>query len=354
MAGVAARGAQEIKPSRRFEDYRSLKQHYQYTGVREILYNGWQITAGAVAEVLSGERALTRLGAEAIVYVKSLADLAAYDGKAIYVEYLDDAGIIYGPITSLLDIAGGVGTETEHALGNENVIDTVAAVDGTFKIITMTNLNETVAANTLTGKYMVVYSGEQKGTAMKIASNTLASPTIITLETASAANLAADLVQIQTYPCTDFFRLRRMWANKEAPEDNAMELCDDDGNVWYGEISDWNSRAAVSAYFVPSATLCRSFLGRVHVNGPTINEGDATIAGYIVNITFTPKAIDANETASDVSFTFWFNGDFNWEPCIELEPATDVIFKIGDLGTGANLLVETAILEVLDVDKNKT
>lgn len=353
MVAVPSRGAQEIKVSRRFEDYRSLKQYFQRSLIREILYNGWQITAGAVAEVLSGERALTRLGTgtEQIVYIKSLVDLAAYDGKAIYVEYLDEEGIIYGPITSLLDIVGGTGTDVEHALGNENVLDVVAACDGTKLILDMTSYDSSIdGPDELAGKYLVVYAGDQKGTAHLIVSNTKANPTIITIASPAAnVNIAADLVQIQTFPCEEFYRLRRMWAEKESPADNAQELCDHDGNTWYGEISDENTRSAMSAYFVPSGTLCRSFLGKVRINGPIINEGDGTLAGYIFEVTFTPKAIDANETPADVTLTFWFNGEFKWEPCIELEPATDVIFKIGDSGTASNLLIETAILEVLEV-----
>lgn len=357
MVGVATRAVQTIKTRRRFEDYTSMKQFFKRSGVREVLYNGWQITAGAAAEVLSGERALTRLASESIVYLKSLVDLPAYDGKAIYVEYLDDDGLIKGPITHLLDIADGVGTETEHALGNENVLDTVAACNEDKVTLDMTDYDGSVAGpDDLVGKYLVVYSGEQKGTAHLIASNTVDDPTIITLDAACAnVNIAGDLVQIQTYPCTDFFRLRRMWAQKESPEDNAQELCDDDGDVWYGEISDWNSRSALSAYFAPSATLCRSFLGKVHLHGPIVNEGDTVLTGFIFEVTFTPKAIDVNETPSDVTLTFWFSGDFNWEPCIELQPATDVIFKIGDnIAVPHNILVETAILEVLDINQQLT
>lgn len=355
MAGVASRGVQVIAANKRFEDYRSMKQCFQYSKISEILYNGWQITAGAAAEVLSGERAITYLDGEAIVYLKSLADLAAYDGKAIYVEYQDDTGAIHGPITHLLDIEDGVGTETEHALGNENVLDTVAGVDGTYKIITMTDYACTVE-NDLAGKYLVVYSGDQKGTAHLIASNTIADPTVITISAASAANLADDLVQIQTYPCDDFYRLRRMWAEKEAPEDNAMELCDDDGDVWYGEISDWNSRSANSHHFTQPESVCRSFLGKVHLNAVgAVQEGDTVLTGFIFSCTFTPKAIDANETPSDVTLTFWWDGDFVWEPCIELAGGTDVTFRIGDQITVVyNVLVETAILEVYDVDKSKT
>ncbi len=355
MAGVAGRGVKIIERNRRFEDYRSLKQHFQYSKIDEVLYNGWQITAGGAAEVLSGERAITYLGAEAVVYVKSVADAAGLDGDAVYVEYQDDTGAILGPITHLLNVAGGAGTDTEHALGNENVLDTIAAGQGTTSA-TLTDFDGTAGgADTLVGKYMVVYSGNDKGIAYLIQANSAADPSILTVTPALGAAANDDLCQIQTYPCNDFYRLRRMWCETEAPEDNAIELCDDDGDVWYGEISDWGSRSGNSHHFTQPEATCRTFLGKVHLNAPIVNEGDTVLTGFNFDVTFTPKAIDANDPTSDVTLHFYFYGDFVWEPCIELAGATDVTFKIGDLITiPHNILVETAILEVYDISGKKT
>ena len=355
MAGVATRGVQTILDNKRFEDYQSLKQHFQHSHITECNYNGWQITAGAAAEVLSGERAITHLGTAAQVYIRSLADLEALDGDSIYVEYQDNTGAIQGPIEHLLDIAGGVGTETLHALGNENVLDTVAACNVDLVTLDMTT-HETTVVNDWAGKYLVVYVGDQIGTSHLIKSNTIAAPTIVTLDAACAnVNIAADSVQIQTYPCADFFRLRRMWSETEAPEDNAIELTNSAGNAWYGEISDWNSRSASCHHFTQPEAVCRSFLGKVHLNAVTQNEGDTVLTGFIFSCTFTPKAIDANETPSDVTLTFWFDDDFVWEPCIELAGGTDVTYNIGDQITiPYNILVDTSVLEVYDVNKVMT
>ena len=325
MANEPTQAVSRIIRDRKFEDYRSLKQYFRNHNIEEVLFFGYDTTTATAAEIdPDPSDTIAYLGAEAQVYVKAEADLAALDGDSVYVTYLDDAGVV-NTVETLLDDA--TGTDEEMPLGNENVKDTVAAVDGTFKLITLTALAGTL--NQYAGKYMVCYFGDQKGTSHLINSNTAATPTILTLATASAANLAADLISIQTNPCVDVFRIRAMSCETEAPADNKIMVCDHDGSNIYAIISDGSSIAAVPRYFVPELTTdknTRYFLGYIKASTFTHNlTANNAELGYVIHLTYTPKQKDSNVPAVEVEeIELPFQDKFEWEPCLELEPGTDV------------------------------
>lgn len=345
MVLLETKGHSRIVRDRQFQDYNSLKEYFQLHRIEEFLYEGYHLSAGGVAEIQADTTTATEyIAAEAQVFIRSETDLAALDGDSIYIDYYDDDGVIH-TIESLLDIAGGAGTDTEVPLGNENVLDTVAAVDAFT--VTLTALNP--GLNAYAGKYMVVYSGDQVGTNSLIVSNTADNPTVLTVADSQNANLADDLISIQTDPCEDFYRLRSMNCETEAPADNNIWLCDKDKSHVYGVISDANTQAAITRYFVPAATTgqnTRYFLGKIEAKATIINEGDTTATGFIVDVRYTPKALNSNVPAADVLQSLEFNELLNWQPCIELEPATDVIIRVGDLGTAGYVHLSISILEV--------
>lgn len=345
MGLLETKGFSRIEKDKAWSDYKSLKEHYMGNVLDEFLYSGYHTSNGAAAEIQADTTtAMAFLAAEAIIYARSEADLAALDGDSIFIDYLDDDGVLHENVETLLNVAGGLGTDNEMPIGNENVLDTVAAVD--TKTVTLTALAGTL--NQYAGKYMVVYSGDQKGTSSLIVSNTAATPTVLTVTDNQNANLAADLISIQTAPYDDIYRIRQMSCETEAPTDNNIWLCDHDATNKYAVISDANTRAAIARYFVPAATTSKTkyFLAFLKARATIINEGDTTATGFIIQVRFTPKALNASIPAADILLQMEFNEFLNWEPCIELEPATDVQILLGDNGTAGEVLIEYCILEL--------
>jgi len=347
MALIETKGHSRIVRDRKYEDYRSLKQFFRHRDIEEVLFDGYFTSAGGVAEVQADSTtAAAALGAEAMVYVRSEADLAALDGDSVYITYLDDDGVVHETET-LLD--NDISTDTEVPLGCEALLDTVASVAG--ETITLTALGGTL--NQYAGMYVVGVSGDQKGVGNLIISNTAATPTVITLTDTPNANYGADVISIQTNYYDDTFRIRAMSCATEAPTDNNIWCCDHDATNKYAIISDANTQAAPCRYFVPAATTgqdTKYFLGKVKARATIINEGDTTATGFILGVRYTPKALNANVPAADIYQSLEFNELLDWQPCIELEPATDVIFYIGDNGTIGEVHLEYAILEVDRLD----
>jgi len=344
MALVADTGHMEIVEKRRFDDYASMKQYFQNSRTKEILYFGNQTTTNAYVELQSSESTFAAAAANGYMYIKSEADAGALDNDKIYVEYVSSTGTVSSTITSYLDNQTGTDEEVPvgHAGGTRH--DTVNAVVG--DTLTMTNL-DSATANDLAGLTILGLTGDQAGNTLTVLSNTAASPTIITCTTTPNANWAADTVAVGTF-YSDMYRVRRAWAETESPTDNAQFICNIDGSAIYAAIQDGQTRAKFSRYFAPIATTSTSYLGRVKARFLNI-QADAEIEGAYISITFTPKAIDSTETSADVTVEIPVQTEICFEPCIELEPATDVIFKVKKSlnADHADIFVETAILEVL-------
>ena len=174
---------------------------------------------------------------------------------------------------------------------------------------------------------MVVQSGNEVGEVHLITASSLASPTVLTVTPAGGAALDADIIQIQEFPCDDFYRLRRMWCDVEVLTDKTIRLGAHDSGAYYGLISQGGRYSTSARYFSRDAATARCFIGRIHAhcsNETTVSKKQ----GQEIQITFTPKAASADATASDITMNLVFQDHLDWQPCIELEPATDVNIKV--------------------------
>lgn len=348
MASVPAPGYRLILEDRHFDDYASMKAHFRNAHIKEWLLS--VVQASSVTTTLTGYDAAlaTQLTAEAVVFLRTEADDANQDLQSVWVTYQDDTGAIHGPIEHLLNDTAD--TTVEACLGNEDVNDTIAAGQG-GKVITLTALAGTL--NQYAGLYMVTQSGDGVGNSNLIVSNTAATPTILTVTDNTHAAANGDVIQIQTYPCDDFYRVREMYCEVEPLDDKQIILCDHDASNIYAAISEGGRYACDGNFFTQPVATCLSYLGRVKATAPTIVEGDAANGGAVLSCTFTPRAANTDGDSADITMTFQFYGTFEWEPCIQLEPATDVLFSITDIATATNVHVEASILEVYDTEYPK-
>jgi len=119
----------------------------------------------------------------------------------------------------------------------------------------------------------------------------------------------------------------------------------------FGFIDDDHSRAVPTRYFVPIATQVEhSYLGRIQCRIPYLLEADATPGRYFVTVLYTPKVLNGGEAqvAAEHLEVLSFNETLDWQPCIELQPATDVTIKIHKLVDADHVAmhVEATFLEV--------
>jgi len=342
---AVTRGTRRILVDRKFESYESMKKYFSayYTnGTTEIIFEGYQTLTNTAALLEPGDLTIALPASEGVVFLSTLADDANQDLKSVWVTYQSDDGVVHGPIEHLLNDTAD--TSVEACLGNEDVNDTVAAGQGTTSI-TLTALNDAVG-DTYKGLYMVVQSGDQKGESHLITASSLASPTILTVTPAGGAALNADIVQLQEFPCSDFYRLRQMYCEVEVLTDKTIRLGTFDSGAYYGLISQGGRYNSSARYFSRDAATARCFLGMIHAH--CSNETTAAKKqGNELQVTYTPKAQNSNADASDITMDIIFEDHLDWEPCIELEPATDVSIKILTLDATNvdDLFVEVFFLE---------
>jgi len=262
---VLSAGHSRVLTNRHFEDYRSAKQYYNGRLCKEFIISGSGTTAAAEFEF--GTHGMDYIGTEAQAYIVTEADDGNQHDKYVYLEYYDDDGVIFGPVTADLD---GANSTTEVPIGS-----------------------------------------------------------------------------------TNFWRIRQMYLEVEAATGGGkgIHLTDDslDAAAHWGFIEDNESAWAAQRYFVPSATQVEhAYLGRVIVKMAHMFAAAAAIDGIILTITCTPKVIDLGEVqaAVDKNIVITFNEDLDWQPMIELEPATDVIFSWNHTTTGQAIWFEADFLEV--------
>ncbi|MCP3685851.1 MAG: hypothetical protein GY861_24645 [bacterium] len=335
MANTPIRAYSEIRRDCHWEDYRSLKQYYRNHICNEVIYAGSQLTTAAFADISSSDtHTIARPAANGYAYIWSEADLAALDGDSVYIDFVDSTGKIHLALESVYDDQTGTDEQVPvgHAGGTRH--DTVAAVNG--DVLTMTNL-DSATANDLAGLTVLGLTGEQAGNAVVIASNTAAAPTLATCTTTPNANWAGDTVAVGTFPA-DVYRIRRMWVETESPADNGQLVGDVDGSNIYAGVEDANSRSAITSYFAPSSydatgeTIDFVYLGYVHAVMPYIQDDEEDHLNTL-RVFFTPYSLGSTEVSgvpSDgyVDLSLPNGGEFTWQPCIRLEPNTDVIFQI--------------------------
>ena len=105
----------------------------------------------------------------------------------------------------------------------------------------------------------------------------------------------------------------------------------------YATICDADTTGGPSRYFSLSSDY-RCFLGQVKLTTTRQGAGgaDNELGSHELTVTYTPKAWDnplkdatsgtESQTAADVKLMIAFENELDWQPCIELEPATDVTF----------------------------
>lgn len=156
----------------------------------------------------------------------------------------------------------------------------------------------------------------------------------------------------------DFFRLREMYCEVVSDTGGGKAVLLTDAEMGgaddiFGFIDDDHSQAAVSRYYVPAAAQVEhTYLGRITCISPNLLEGDATPGGMFLTVLFTPKVLNGGEAqvaAEHTEVVSWMEDKLVWEPCIELEPATDVTIKIHKLVDADHVVIhiEAIFLEVL-------
>ena len=346
MVEVVATGGVYVDERRRFEDYTSMKQRFRNSIIEEVRYIGYQLTTAAAAEVNHTDDTIAFLEANALIFAKSNADAGALDGKSIFMDYVSSTGVVHKAVETKLDSLTNTSLEVAIGCKSGTYLDVIASIAASA--LTMTDLDCTVA-NDLAGKYIVGSGAAPYGynQSLLIASNTATAPTVITTTTVPNAGWDDDSVCIVDDLYDDVYRIRRLWSNLEAPTDNHLVVCDFNGGNLYGVIQDLQSKGcAGSRYFAPGATVCDSYLGYIKCKAAYLLEGDATVGGFILTVTYTPKAIGTG-SASDITLVINFNETLDWQPCIQLEPCTDVIIKINKVvdADHTTVLVESCMLE---------
>ena len=350
MVAVPTQAVQRIERGRHFEDYTSMKQYFGNAArlEREILWDGYQVSTAAAAELTGGtDQTIALPAANLLAFVKSEADLAGLDGDSIYIDYVSSTGVLYEGVESKYDSL--TDTSLEVAVGCESgtMLDVIASIAGSA--LTMTSLDlSAVAANTLAGYYIVGNGGAPYGynQYLTIASNTAANPTVITTTTVPNAGWDDDSVSIMPNLYNDVFRIRRAYTETESPTDNMQVVCDFNGGNIYAVVCDGNSHTSHSRYF-SLGTDRRCFIGQIKAHFPIQNEGaDSKEDGAAIQIVYTPKC-ESGQAESDVTITMPFAGSIDWQPCFEIEPLTDVYFKIYKL-VDANHQIMSISIKILE------
>jgi len=165
---------------------------------------------------------------------------------------------------------------------------------------------------------------------------------------------AADSTTEVTMTVTDFYRVRQMYSEVESASGGGkmVTLCDadwDGGADGYAYISDGQSEFALERFFTQPDSTHKSYLAYVKLHVPE-KDHDGAESGYIFTCQYTPQVnSDGGESAAaaDVTETFNFSRELIWEPCIELDGGTEVIFSVGDLDSAGVIHIEAVLLEVL-------
>ena len=154
---------------------------------------------------------------------------------------------------------------------------------------------------------------------------------------------------------SDFYRLRQMISEVVSATGGGKAIILTDANMGggddiFGFIDDNFSKFNLERFFVRPAAKCISYLAHVHFHSipKAIGAGTDTFLG---SVTYTPKVLGTSDgfaepqVAAPITEVFLFADEYDWQPCIELEPATEVIFKVGDAATAQVVHVEAVMVE---------
>jgi len=345
MATLTAQGHKLILEKRRWDDYASMKQYFKNSRTKEILFAGSQLTTATFAVLDGSDHTIAaQPSAEGHVFLSTIADDVNQDLKSVWVTYQDDTGLIVGPIEHLLNDTAN--TSVEAPLGNEDHIDTIAAGQG-GKSITLTALAG-ASTDQWAGYYMVAMDGDGVAEAGNlITASTKATPTVLTVTNNSHASANGDNISVQTYACDDFYRAREMYCEVEVIDAKTIRLGDDDSTNVYAGIGEGHRYMANSGIFTQPSATCDTYLGRIKASFPydftaTKNGGAA------LQVFYTPAEAHSDGGAVETEIEIPFANEYTWEPCIRLEPATDVVIKIKKINDALHdeMFVEASYLEV--------
>jgi len=330
-----------IEKGRHWENYESLKKHWGHSGklFREVIFNGVQTSTNAAAEVLSGHGGTIAFNAaDTMVYLATEADDSNQDGKSVWIDYADSDGYLYENVETKLDSVTSTATEVPIGCESGTFVDPVASRQATG--LTMT---ATVAPTIDCYKgWFVVACGDathQEGNYLEIESNEAGTPLVCTTTAVPDADWADDNVSIQEHVHPDVYRIRRMWSEVESATGGtkAIHVCDLDSTNLYGVIADNDTYGSAGSRYFALSDRYRCFLGHVHIEAPHSFGADTDDLNYTLTITFTPKGRDNPGTlwsgtkdgaGADITLAYEFIDSFDWQPCIELEALSNVIFKI--------------------------
>lgn len=168
------------------------------------------------------------------------------------------------------------------------------------------------------------------------------------------AVLAADTTTVASIGDADFFRLRQMISEVVSDTGGGKAVLLTDA-VWggaddtFGFIDDDQSVAVMDKYYVPKASqVVHTYLGRVKANTSYMAAAATAIDDIILTVAFTPKAVNIGASSVAVATTILisFNTILDWQPLIELEPATEVTFSWAKETTDQPVWFEATFLEV--------
>ena len=154
---------------------------------------------------------------------------------------------------------------------------------------------------------------------------------------------------------SDFYRLRRMISEVESASGGTKSIMLTD-SAWdgvadtFGELKDGNTCFALERFFTQPSSVCDSYLAffQVYGNKTGTSAADDT---FFIDITLTPKALSTSDgfaepqTAADITLHFDFEYGLQCSPVILLEPATEVIFKIGDNAAAGKVFLMAVMVE---------
>lgn len=331
-----------IEKNRHWEDYESLKKFWGHKGkyLREYIFNGVQTATDTPVEFTAGhDVTITFLTENDIVYIVSEGDVGAFDGDSIWIDYVNKEGDLYENVESKFDSITGVNTEVPIGCESGLYVDTIKVVTGAVLTMNDLDMDTDELYVDLTGWYIVACGDatQMEGNYLTILSNSKEAPTKITCTTEPHSDWDEDNVSIQQHLFNDVYRIRRMWTETEATDNNYLAVCNSAGNAFYAAITDLNSYGSAGSRYYALSSTYRCFLGKVHLEAPRSFGADIDELAYVIDITFTPRSMvnpgsiysgSKNGAASDITLTKEFIDVFDWQPCIELEPCTDVIFKM--------------------------
>ena len=148
---------------------------------------------------------------------------------------------------------------------------------------------------------------------------------------------------------TDFFRVRQMYSEVVSSANDAIQLTDAEmggADDIYGFINDGYSKFNLERFFVQPLATCDAYLASIHVHTIPVGIGAATDT-FELEVTYTPRILDEGEpqVAASISELFKFEREYDWQPCMLLQPATEVIFKVNDIATANVIHLEAVMVE---------